>query len=107
MPEINDKRVGATLINVFKIDPDNQQPLIDEIQENVESMGDLPGFVSFSLHRSLDGERIVNYVQFESQEAFEALRDSRDWEEQMSDAMATAEPDPHFYEVVLTHETPE
>ncbi|KZN22987.1 hypothetical protein A4G99_15780 [Haladaptatus sp. R4] len=105
MPEINDNEVGATLINVFKIDPDNQQPIIDEIQENVESMGDLPGFVSFSLHRSLGGERIVNYVLFESQEAFGAIRDSCDWEEQMSDVMATAEPDRRFYEVVLTHES--
>lgn len=107
MPEIGGERVGATLVNVFEIAPKKQNALVDEIRETVDSMGELPGFVSMSLHRSLDGERVVNYVQFESQEAFEALRDSRDWEADMGEAMASAEVDPHFYEVVLTHEASE
>lgn len=104
MPEIGGERVGATLVNVFEIAPEKQDALVDEIRETVDSIGELPGFVSMSLHRSLDGERVVNYVQFESREAFEALRDSRDWEADMGEAMASAEVDPHFYEVVLTHE---
>ena len=75
MPEIGDNRTGATLINVFDTDPDNQEALIDEIRENVERMGEVPGFVSLGLHRSLDGERVVNY-QFESQEAFKGIQQS-------------------------------
>lgn len=107
MPEIGDSRAGATLINVFETDPDNQEVLIDEIRKNVETMGEIPGFVSFSLHQSLDGERVVNYVQFESREAFEEVQQSRDWEDEMGEAMAKTEVDPHFYEVVLTHEAGE
>ncbi len=107
MPEIGGEGVGATLINVFEIDREKQDTLVDEIRGTVDSMDELPGFVSLSLHRSLDGERVVNYVQFESQEAFEALRESRDWEADMGEAMASAEVDPHFYEVVLTHDASE
>lgn len=81
MPKIGDETVGATLINVFDVDPENQQQLLDEIQETVETMGEIPGFISLSLHRSLDGERVVNYVQFENREAFQAVHNSRDWEE--------------------------
>ncbi|GAA5064053.1 antibiotic biosynthesis monooxygenase family protein [Haladaptatus pallidirubidus] len=76
MAKIGDETVGATLINVFDVDPENQQQLLDEIQETVESMSEIPGFVSLSLHRSLDGERVVNYVQFENREAFQAVHNS-------------------------------
>jgi heme-degrading monooxygenase HmoA len=32
-----------------------------------------PGFVSANIHRSLDGKKVVNYAQWESKEAFEAM----------------------------------
>ena len=38
MPEIGDSR-GATLINVFEINPDHQEALIDEVRENVDTIG--------------------------------------------------------------------
>ena len=104
MPEIGDDRVGATLINVFEVDPSGQQALVEEVRETVETMDDVPGFVSLGLHRSLDGERVVNYVQFESREAFNRVQQSRDWDQEMGEAMAKAAVDPRFYEVVLTHD---
>ena len=107
MPEIGDNRAGATLINVFKIDPEDQESLIDEIRENVKTMGEVPGFVSFNLHRSLDGERVVNYVQFESQEAFAKVQQSRGGSDEMGETITKAEVDSHFYEVVLTHDADE
>jgi heme-degrading monooxygenase HmoA len=31
-----------------------------------------PGFISISVHRSLDGRRIVNYVQWQSRELLQS-----------------------------------
>jgi quinol monooxygenase YgiN len=70
-------RAGApvvTLINVFTVDPDNQQRLIELWQSATEDMiRHLPGFVSANIHRSLDGSKVVNYAQWESVDAFNAM----------------------------------
>lgn len=107
MPHIGDSKAGATLINVFETAPENQEALLDETRENVETMDDVPGFVSLGLHRCLDGERVLNYVQFENRAAFESVQQSRDWEAEVGDAMRNAEADPRFYEVALTREAGE
>lgn len=58
-------RVGSsvTQINVFTVDPDRQQPLIDHLADAARVAGEVPGWRSASLHRSLDGTRVVNYAQ--------------------------------------------
>src|SRR5207245_2340925 len=64
----------ATLINVFTVEPARQRELVDflvEITENV--MRHVPGFVSANIHASLDGTRVVNYAQWESQGHFESM----------------------------------
>ncbi|MBV8927794.1 MAG: antibiotic biosynthesis monooxygenase [Mycobacteriaceae bacterium] len=61
----------VTLINVFTVDPANQQRLVELWQPATdEVMRHLPGFVSANVHRSLDGTKVVNYAQWESQDAF-------------------------------------
>lgn len=64
-----------TLINVFTVEPEKQQKLVTLLIEATEqTMQHLPGFVSANIHRSLDGKRVVNYVQWESMAAFEGMR---------------------------------
>jgi tetracenomycin F1 monooxygenase len=63
-----------TLINTFQAKPGMQQRIIDELAEVTESlMRHLPGFVGSSAHRSLDGEYVVNYVQWRSKADFDAM----------------------------------
>ncbi|WP_352680159.1 antibiotic biosynthesis monooxygenase family protein [Mesorhizobium sp. M0184] len=38
------------------------------VTERARFMARQPGFISISLHRSLDGRRIVNYVQWQSRD---------------------------------------
>ncbi|WP_138431117.1 antibiotic biosynthesis monooxygenase [Fodinibius saliphilus] len=53
-----------TLINGFYVDPANQKELVDLLIEATdETMSNLPGFISASIHQSGDGERVVNYAQ--------------------------------------------
>lgn len=69
----------VALINVFTVEPENQQRLVDAWQRGTDDlMRPLPGFVSANIHRSLDGTKVVNYAQWESAEAFAtSLRDPR------------------------------
>jgi heme-degrading monooxygenase HmoA len=67
---------GVTLINVFSVDPEHQAELIDLLGQAAERvMRRQPGFISANMHRSLDGTRVVNYMQWESMAAFEATFD--------------------------------
>jgi len=64
----------VTLINVFTVDPENQQRLVELWQRATDGvMRHLPGFISANVHRSLDGTKVVDYAQWESQEAFNQM----------------------------------
>lgn len=62
-----------TLVNVFTVEPEHQQELIDVLAEATGVMLQIEGFVSANLHRSRDGRRVVNYVQWRSAEHFQAM----------------------------------
>jgi hypothetical protein len=53
----------VTLINVFAVEPQDQQRLVDLLIEATEkTMKGLPGYVSANFHRSLDGRHVANYA---------------------------------------------
>lgn len=62
-----------TFINVFTVEPEHQQELLDVLAEATEVMRTIDGFISANLHRSRDGRRVVNYAQWRSQEDFERM----------------------------------
>ena len=97
-----------TLINMFTVAPEDQQRLLDLLAEATGSvMNKLPGFVSANLHKSLDGKRVVNYAQWRTREAFEAMLDSPDALAHMKEAEKIAEKiEPHLYEVSFVDEAP-
>ncbi|MGH3635180.1 MAG: antibiotic biosynthesis monooxygenase [Mycobacterium sp.] len=63
-----------TLVVTMDVDP----ALIDEKIEHVCKLAHehskRPGFVSCSIHKSTDNSRIVEYIQWESEEALAAMR---------------------------------
>lgn len=64
-------RVGGavTQINVFTVEPGKQQPLIDYLAGAARVASEVPGWMSASLHRGIDGTRVVNYAQSEDSDA--------------------------------------
>ncbi len=62
-----------TLVNVFTVEPEHQQELIDVLADATAVMLQIDGFISANLHRSRDGRRVVNYVQWRSAKHFEAM----------------------------------
>jgi quinol monooxygenase YgiN len=96
-------RPGAeifTLINVFSVAPDRQQELANVLIEATEhTMRHLPGFISANIHTSFDGRHVVNYAQWRSRDAFEAMLRNPDARPHMTRAAALASFDPILCEV--------
>ena len=73
MPAIEANNGIVTHINVFTVPREQQQPLIDSLKETVIAARQVPGWLSASIHRSYDGTQVVNYVQFASHDAAQAV----------------------------------
>lgn len=106
MANISTDNDVVTLINVFTVEPENQQRLVDLLVEATESvMNRMPGFVSANIHKSVDGTKVVNYAQWESREAFEAMLENPEAAPHMQEAGQIAESfEPHLYEVAFVDE---
>jgi quinol monooxygenase YgiN len=101
MTTIEKRRPLLTLINVFTVDPGRQEELVTLLTDATErTMKHLPGFISANIHRSLDGGKVVNYAQWESKSAFEAMRANPEAIPHMKAAAALAKFDPIVCEVV-------
>ena len=72
MPQISAEEPLVTQITVVDVDPGHQAEALELMTERARFMAAQPGFISISLHRSLDGNRIVNYVQWVSKDALQA-----------------------------------
>lgn len=82
----------------------NQDKLIQLLHDAYEKVIKyLPGFVSANFHKSLDGTRVVNYAQWKSQEAFEAVLQNPEAKKHLEEAFKLSQPDPHLYKVVSVH----
>src|SRR6266702_2490473 len=90
----------VTQITVIESEPEKQQEALSLMAKRARFMARQPGFVSISLHRSLDGRRIVNYVQWKNRELLQEAHKSPDFREawRKFDEL-TDQIDPHLYEV--------
>lgn len=107
MVTISKSNSVVTLINVFTVNPEDQKKLVDLLLEATETtMKHVPGFVSASIHRSIDGERVVNYAQWKSREDFEAMVKNPEAEAHMKPIKEIATADFHLYELADSIDTP-
>ena len=66
-PEIRANSPLVTQLTEIAVRPADQSALVDALERHAdERLADRPGLVSYSLHRSTDGERIVTYGQWRS-----------------------------------------
>jgi heme-degrading monooxygenase HmoA len=100
MPNIRTNNQPVTQITVVEAEPGKQDEALSLMRERARFMAGQPGFVSISLHRSLDGRRIVNYVQWESRDLLAAAHKSPEFRKEWTRFDSIAEEiDPHLYEV--------
>ncbi|MFJ9363612.1 antibiotic biosynthesis monooxygenase family protein [Nocardia sp. NPDC101769] len=92
----------VTQINVFTVDPGRQQPLIDYLARAAQVASEVPGWISASLHRSLDGTRVVNYAQSEDIDAARRVIEHLTNEGLIQGNKAFGNADPGLYQVKFT-----
>jgi len=73
MPAIIANTGIITQINVFDAHPGKTEALIDLLSEAANAARDVPGWLSASLHRSLDGTKVANYAQCADHAAWERV----------------------------------
>lgn len=84
------------------MEPENQRELLEHMEgQSAEVMARMPGFVSINLHRSLDGARVLNYVQWRSERGLDEAHDDPDFVDRLRRYSGLAlEASPRIYDVV-------
>src|SRR6266478_3145253 len=105
---ITKERKLITFINVFNVDPEKQQQLVNLlIQATESSVRQVPGFISATLHRSLDGTKVTMYAQWRGIEDYQRMRSNPTTSPYLEQALAIARFEPGMYEVVETFNSDE
>lgn len=91
-----------TVIIIFAVEPERQQELIDTILEFLEVVKHQPGFVSSSIHRSIDGVRVMNYAQWKNQSDYQAFINNSEMRQQGVKLSQFQIHEGHVYEVVVS-----
>src|SRR3990170_7118444 len=100
MPHIQTGNQPVTQITVIEAEPEKQNEVLSLMAERARFMARQPGFISISLHRSLDGRRIVNYIQWQSRDLLQSAHKSPEFRKEWGHFdQLTDEIDPHLYEV--------
>ncbi|MEV7321991.1 antibiotic biosynthesis monooxygenase family protein [Streptomyces sp. NPDC093970] len=103
--QIDSSRPVATLINVFTVPPDRQAELIALLaRATEETMRRQPGFICANFHASQDGERVINYAQWESEQHYRAMLANPEARAHMDEAATIAtDVQPRLFHVLSTH----
>jgi quinol monooxygenase YgiN len=101
--EISTENDFLTLINVFTVNPANQQQLVELLIAATEgSVNKMAGFISSSLHKSRDGTKVTMYAQWRSLADYQNMRDNPAASPYLEQALQIATFESGMYEVVRT-----
>jgi quinol monooxygenase YgiN len=104
---IGEGRDVCTVIVEFDIDAVGQEAAAEAVRTAVtDVVSRQPGFLSANLHLSTDGERILNYQQWESQAAFDAFRQDQEVQAAVMSIIGELAPRPRFYRIAFTAVAP-
>jgi heme-degrading monooxygenase HmoA len=97
----------VTLISIFTVAPERQDDLVRLLQAMIDEVArTLPGFISATVHRGVDGKQVANYARWESVEAWKAMVRHPDIQARMTPILAVATFQSQLYEVVSAHAPP-
>jgi quinol monooxygenase YgiN len=97
-----------TFINVFTVEPVNQQRLVELLARFTDaSVRHAPGFVAAAIHRNLDGTKVTMYSQWRTIEDYQAMRKDAAPLPYLQEALTIAKVESGMYEVVETFAPPD
>ena len=88
----------VVLINIFKCDPRRQEDLIEHLTALAQVQRALPGFVSATLHRGLNGRVVANHAIWDSATDWKVMTRHPSVVAAMGPILALATFEPHLYE---------
>ncbi|MEM8504080.1 MAG: antibiotic biosynthesis monooxygenase [Cyanobacteria bacterium P01_D01_bin.1] len=86
----------------FRMPTENQPRMVELAKEHVKPAMSLDGLLSATFHRSLDGERVINYGQWENEEAISKLTQRPGFGSEDGYWTGLAKNEFHLYEVLLS-----
>jgi len=88
----------VTVINVSKVQPQDQGRALD-IRTRVNArIGREPGFMGAAAHRSLDGKRVADYARWRSEQEIRTALAIADLRPMLAELTAITQPDWHLYQ---------
>ena len=92
-----------TLINVFRVKPEDQKRMYQVILEATDIITKFPGYVSANVHPGCDGRHVANYAQWRTKNDFDSMRAHPDVQAHFQECRRLADIEPVFCEVAYTH----
>jgi hypothetical protein len=102
MAVIESGRGVITQINVFKVEPEKVDLLVDVLKAAAHAVADIPGWMSISLHVALDKTQVTNYAQCSSKEVWDEVMEVLYTKGFITRIGELARPEPCLYEVEWT-----
>ena len=92
---------SVVLINVFIIDPADEEALIAAWKHDADFMRAQPGYISTQLHKAIGGSgTFVNYAIWESVESFRAAFMNPEFQKRIADYPESAVASPHLFKKI-------
>lgn len=89
---------SVVLINVFTVDPGDEEALVDAWKHDAEFMRSQPGYISTQLHRAIGGSTtFLNYAVWESVESFRDAFSDPEFQKRIADYPESAVASPHLF----------
>jgi heme-degrading monooxygenase HmoA len=89
----------VVLINLFTLDPEDEQALLAAWTDDAAFMQRQPGFISTQLHRAIgENPTFLNYAVWESTEAFRAAFAHPDFVAKLSAYPSSVVVSPHLFQ---------
>jgi heme-degrading monooxygenase HmoA len=106
MPRIDQDAGYATFINTFHCRPEHQDEVVGINVEIVDRVArQHPGFISATVHRSVDGTRVINYLQWQTAEDLAHMQASTEFRTIAARFAGLIQFDPHQCEIAHVGET--
>lgn len=92
----------VTQINIFKVEPEKVELLVETLKAAAETVKDIPGWISINLHVAHDRTQVANYAQCATKEAWDRVMERLVGNGFIARLVAIGTPEPCLYDVVWT-----
>ncbi|MGS2722111.1 antibiotic biosynthesis monooxygenase family protein [Porticoccus sp. GXU_MW_L64] len=89
---------SVVLINVFTIDPEEEEALLNAWSHDADFMKKQPGYISTQMHKGIGGSSTyINYAIWESVESFRNAFTNPEFQKRIADYPESAIASPHLF----------